>query len=128
MTESFTQSQKLQGIVLWILTGLLAAIFLIAGVPKLVGAEGWIRHFAVWGYPDWFRPIVGAVEVISAVLLVVPRLASFGACGIVVIMAGATYTHLHCVPDEAGRVAITLTLFGLAAVVGYARRPWKQSR
>ena len=107
----------------WVLSALLAFVFLMAGVPKLAGAEGHIRHFVVWGYPDWFRIVVGSVETVSAALLLIPRLAFWGALGIVVIMAGATYTHLVRVPEEAGRAPFTLGLLSLAAVVAWARRP-----
>jgi putative oxidoreductase len=113
--------------IVWLPSLLLTVIFLMAGLPKLAGAEGHIRHFVTWGYPDWFRLVVGAVEVTSAVLLLVPRLAFFGALGIAVIMSGATYTHLIRVPEEAGRAPFTLTLLALALLVAYCRRP-RQSR
>jgi putative oxidoreductase len=108
---------------LWGLSVLLAFVFVMAGVPKLTGAEAHVRHFERWGYPDWFRLVVGLVEVGSAALLLVPRFASAGAAGIVVIMAGATYTHLVRAPAEAGRAPFTLTLLALALLVGYLRRP-----
>jgi uncharacterized membrane protein YphA (DoxX/SURF4 family) len=95
----------------------------MAGVPKLAGAEAHVRHFEVWRYPDWFRLVVGAIETASAVLLLVPRFAFAGALGIAVVMAGATYTHLIRVPEEAGRAPFTLSLMGLALFVAYCRRP-----
>lgn len=107
----------------WILSALLAVFFLIAGLPKLLGAQAHIQHFAGWGYPDWFRLVVGTTEVTSAVLLLVPRFAYVGAAGIAVVMAGATYTHVVRVPEEAGRAPLTLTLLVLAVLIGYARRP-----
>jgi putative oxidoreductase len=118
---SITQVGRL-GIV-WLPSLLLAFIFLMAGLPKLAGSEAHVRHFVTWGYSDWFRPVVGAIEVTSAVLLLVPRLAFFGALGIAVIMFGATYTHLIRVPEEAGRAPFTLTLLALALLVAYFRRP-----
>jgi uncharacterized membrane protein YphA (DoxX/SURF4 family) len=108
---------------LWLLSILLAFVFVMAGLPKLQGVPGHVRAFAHWGYPDWFRVVVGGAEVASAILLLVPRLAFFGALGIAVIMAGATYTHVVRVPAEAGRAPFTLTLLALAALVAYARRP-----
>ena len=110
-------------VAIWVLSVLLTFVFLMAGVPKLAGAQAHVQHFATWGYPDWFRLVVGAVEVGSAVLLLIPRVAFFGAAGIAVIMAGATYTHLVRVPEEASRAPLTLSLLALAVVVGYARRP-----
>lgn len=107
----------------WILSGLLAVFFLMAGLPKLLGAQAHIQHFAAWRYPDWFRLVVGTTEVTSAVLLLVPRFAYLGAAGIAIVMAGATYTHVVRVPEEAGRAPLTLTLLVLAVLIGYARRP-----
>jgi uncharacterized membrane protein YphA (DoxX/SURF4 family) len=113
---------KLKTAGVWIVSGLLAALFLRAGIPKLMGAEGWLRHFARWGYPDWFCLVVGMVEVASAVVVLIPKLATLGACDAVVVMAGATYTHLFRAPDEGGRAVFTLALLLLAAVVWYMRR------
>ena len=110
-------------VAIWVLSLLLTFVFLMAGIPKLAGVQGHVQHFARWGYPDWFRLVVGAVEVGSAVLLLIPRFAFFGAAGIAVIMAGATYTHLVRVPEEASRAPLTLSLLALAAIVGFARRP-----
>src|SRR5262245_34212641 len=105
--------------IVWLATILLAFVFLMAGVPKLAGSEAHIRHFVTWGYPDWFRLVVGAIEATSAILLLVPRLAFVGALGIAVIMTGATYTHVVRVPEEAGRAPFTLTLLALALLVAY---------
>jgi uncharacterized membrane protein YphA (DoxX/SURF4 family) len=105
----------------WVISALLAAMFLMAGVPKLLGVTAHVEHFAHWGYPDWFRLVVGAIETSSAVLLLVPRTAAVGAAGIMTIMLGATYTHLFRAEDEAGRVPFTMALFLLAALAAYLR-------
>lgn len=118
-----TGKSKAGTIAVWVLSVLLAIVFLIAGVPKLLGAQGHVEHFARWGYPDWFRLVVGTVEVVSAILLMIPRLAYLGALSIAVIMVGATYTHVLRAPDEAGRVPLTLSLLALAVLIAYARRP-----
>ena len=115
------------GIAIWVLSVLMALFFLIAGLPKLLGAQGHIEHFATWRYPDWFRLVVGTVEVVSAILLLISRVAYLGAAGIAVIMMGATYTHVLRVPEEAGRAPLTLTLLALAVLVGYARRPKRKT-
>lgn len=113
---------KLKTAGVWIVSVLLAALLLLAGIPKLMGGEGWVRHFARWGYSDWFRLVVGAAEVASAVLLLIPKLATLGVCGVIVVMAGATYTHLFRASDEGGRAVFTLAVLLLAAVVGFLRR------
>ena len=73
-----------------------------------------------WGFA---RLLVGTVEVVAAVLLLIPRAAFVGASVIVVLMAGATYTHLFRATGEGGSAAVTVVLLALAAIVGYARRP-----
>ena len=115
-------SSKLKTAGIWTLSILLAALFVVTGAPKLLGAEGWVHHFARWGYPDWLRLVIGGLEVGAAALLCIPRLATVGAGVVVVVMAGASYTHLFRAPDEAGRAAFTLTVLLVAAVVGYLRR------
>ncbi len=118
-----TPRSKRRTIALWVLSGLLAALFLMAGGSKLAGVERHVQGFEHWGWPDWMRLVVGAVEVTSAVLLLIPRTAFFGAGTLVVVMAGATYTHLFRADDEGGMAAATLVLLGLAALVAHARRP-----
>lgn len=117
------QRSKGKTIALWVLSGVLAALFLMAGGSKLAGAEQHVKGFAHWGWPAWMRLAVGAVEVTSAILLLVPRAAFFGAGALVVVMAGATYTHLFRADGEGGMAALTVVLLGLAGLVVYARRP-----
>lgn len=117
-----TERSKGKTIALWVLSGLLAALFLMAGGSKLAGVEPHMSNFVRWGHPDWLRLVVGVVEVASAVLLLVPRLAVFGAGGLMMVMAGATYTHLFRATGEVGMAAATLLLLALSGLVAYARR------
>jgi uncharacterized membrane protein YphA (DoxX/SURF4 family) len=113
-------------IAVWV-SRLLAAMFLFAGLRKLLGADVDIQHFAAWRYPDWLRFVVGSIEVGSAVLLLIPRVTSLGAAGISVTLLWAGYTFLVRVPEESWRALPTLTLLVIVAVVGYARRPQRLS-
>lgn len=106
-----------------VLSGLLVALFLMAGGSKLAGAEQHVQAFARHGWPHWLRLVVGVVEVTSAVLLLIPRVAFFGGCALVVVMAGATYTHLFRATDEAGEAVFTIIPLSLAALVASALRP-----
>jgi uncharacterized membrane protein YphA (DoxX/SURF4 family) len=73
---------------------LLTLAFMIAALPKLVGAHVWIVKFIKWGYPRWFLFAVGSLELVGAALLLIPRLAKYGAIVLAVVMVGAGYTHL----------------------------------
>lgn len=76
----------------WVLTVPLAALFLLAGAGKF-GAEA-TANFHKFGYGDAFRVFIGIAELAGAVGLLVPRLAAWAAWGLVLIMAGAVYTHV----------------------------------
>lgn len=114
---------KAKTIALWVVSGVLAALYLMAGGSKLAGVEMHVKNFARWGWPDGMRVVVGAVEVTSAVLILMPRTAFVGACALMLVMAGATYTHLFRATGEGGMAVATLVLLGLAALVAHARRP-----
>lgn len=52
-----TELGKTTSVGLWILTGLLSALYLFTGGTKLMGMEMHVEHFAQWGYPQWFSPV-----------------------------------------------------------------------
>jgi putative oxidoreductase len=105
---------------LWVVTSLLACLFVLAGVMKFVNPE-MAEHFVQWGYPDWFRILIGVVEVGGALVLLLPRTACYAAGALAVVMAGAVFTHL--LHGEASQTAVPFVLLGLLVLVGYARRP-----
>lgn len=80
-------------VALWLVTLLIALTMFDAGVGKFKNATGWQHWFVeVWGYPGWFRVFIGVGEIVGAVLLLWPRLASYAASGLIVIMLGAFVT------------------------------------
>jgi uncharacterized membrane protein YphA (DoxX/SURF4 family) len=105
---------------LWALTGLLACLFAFAGSTKFVSPDA-TRLFAEFGYPDWFRVLIGVVEVGGALALLLPRTAFYAAGALAVVMVGAVFTHLRA--GEVPQAVVPLVLLGLLALVGYARRP-----
>jgi uncharacterized membrane protein YphA (DoxX/SURF4 family) len=120
LSRERTGPLSVQATALWLATLALAAVFFWTGVRKVLGAGGWVAGFTRWGYPSWFRVLIGVVEVSSAVLLLVPRLAVLGALGIAVTMVGAVAS---LVKHGASRsIATPLACFCLALVIGWARR------
>ena len=119
-------------IVLWTLSLLLAAMFLLSGSGKLTNAQasGGLRfdeQFVAWGYPSWFRFVVGAAEIAGAIGLLVPRLRFFAATGLVGVMLGAVATHLA--NAEAVAAPIPLVLASLVGTVAWMTRPtWVMAR
>ena len=78
----------------WLPAILLVLIFVPQGLAKFDDASGWARAFRLWGYPDWFRITIGALELLAALLLITGRAAVLGAMTIMVIMLGGMATHL----------------------------------
>jgi putative oxidoreductase len=103
----------------WALQGILAAAFLAAGAAKLAGVPYMVELFEQIGLGQSFRIVTGAVEVIGAVALVVPSLASVGALWLGGTMIGAVATHVFILHTSAVP-AIVLGL--LNALVVYLRR------
>jgi putative oxidoreductase len=104
----------------WLVSLFLAFVFMRAGVDKFSDDSGWARAFVVWGFPAWFRVLIGALEVAAALLLLVPRAAPVGAILIIVIMLGGMGTHI--VHDQARHVRSEVLPIILATAILYARR------
>lgn len=103
MNNTITNTQKLTNLTgakntaLWILQILTAAAFLIAGSAKLFGNPLMIESFDKIGLGQWFRYLTGTIEVVSAVLLLVPRLSPVGALLLICTMFGAISAHLFVI-------------------------------
>jgi putative oxidoreductase len=117
-----TKSRIAKEVVIWIVTLLVALVCLRSGLMKMPGVPGvefWMRDFARWGYPDWFRMVVGIAELLAFVLLLVPRSAGFGASIFAVVMLGAIFTH--ATHGESARLPFNVLLLALSAIVLLAR-------
>ena len=104
---------------LWIVRGLLAFVFLGAGGAKLYGVPLMVEEFGHMGLGQWFRYFTGSLEVLGALLILLPSLAAFGALLLICIMIGATIMH-HLVIG--GSAVPALVLLALSAVVAIAKR------
>jgi uncharacterized membrane protein YphA (DoxX/SURF4 family) len=95
--NSQTKSDRLsrvKNLGLWTLQVLTAAVFLMAGLGKLSGQPAMVETFEKIGIGQWFRYVTGGIEVVSAILLVIPRVTPVGATLLVCTMIGAVLTHL----------------------------------
>lgn len=79
----------------WLVSGVLFVIFLGAGLTKLAGTEMAVQMFDQFGYPAWFMYLTGALEVIGAVLVVIPGARFLGGVILALVALGATSTHLR---------------------------------
>jgi putative oxidoreductase len=114
-----TGQRKAWNVVLWVLQIGAALMFFAAGGPKLLGDPQMVGVFETIGLGQWFRYATGGIEVLSALLLLIPRLAGVGALLLVGVMVGAVLTHLLVVHSSP---AIPLTLLVVVAVIAWGRR------
>ena len=105
---------------LWTAQIAAAALFLFAGTLKLAGAAPMVQVFAAIGVGQWFRYVTGTIEIVSALLLLVPSLAFFGASALMVTMIGAVFTHLVIV---GGNPTPAIALLAVTLAIAWARRP-----
>jgi len=112
--------------VLWIVQGLLGAMFLLAGIPKLVMSAEQMAAPGPIQFPVAFVRFIGVCEILGAIGMIVPGitgikpgLTPLAAAGLVIIMIGATVTNI--VDGPAPAAVITVVLGALAAFVVYGR-------
>ena len=119
-----SKGRFIKEVVLWIIALFLALVCLRSGLmkmPSVPGVQFWMRDFHRWGYPDWLRLAVGVAELVSFALLLVPRVAGYGAAIFAIVMIGAIYTH--ATHNESARLPFNLLLLALSLITVYARRP-----
>lgn len=111
---------KVLKVLLWVLTVGAAVGIGLAGGTKFTSSAMWIGLFTLWSYPVWFVYVIGALELSGAVLLLVPRFATYAAVLLGVIMTGAVGTLLMN-PGELGATPAIGNLVALA-IIGFSRR------
>lgn len=96
-----------------------AGIFLMVGGAKLAGAAPMVATFEQIGIGQWFRYVTGGLEVVCAILLLIPRAAALGAALLAATMVGAIATHLLIV---GGSPVVAIALLVITSVVAWRRR------
>lgn len=116
-------------IILWILQGVIAVVFLMAGGMKMTQSKEFLKEKV----GDWIDPVdikvlklIGLLEVLGAVGVIVPMAFGFmpmlvplAAIGLALTMVGASFVHLQ--RKEYKEVAINLILLLMIGVVAVGR-------
>jgi DoxX-like family len=121
---ALTRRRNLMNTALWIITGLLAAVFLVAGSSKLfipreklakAPGGGWVLDFSAG-----FVKALGAVEILGALGLILPALLDIApvlvplaALGLGLIMIGAAIVEFR--RQEFKHVLVNLTYLAMGA-------------
>jgi len=106
---------NVQGIVSWGLQLVVAGILLQTLFFKFTGAAESVYIFSTLGVEPWGRILSGMVELVAAILLLVPATTTVGAVLALAVMAGAIGSHLTVLGIEI--MGDGGLLFGLALLV-----------
>ena len=114
-------------IFLWVLQGLLAAVFMAHGLMFLFPPESMVAAMNA-SIPPALRLFIGAAEVVAAIGLTLPGLTRIkpwlipsAAAGLMFVTSSATI--LHVTRGEVPQAITTVILFALVTFVAYMR--WK---
>jgi uncharacterized membrane protein YphA (DoxX/SURF4 family) len=103
----------------------MAAFFVfVAAAPKLTGSHQSVHEFGLIGAGQWFRYLVGIIEVAGAIGLLVPGLAGLAAAWLAADMVGATITNATVLRNTTfgPNVWMTLILCAVFVLLAYGRR------
>lgn len=93
-------SQKLLKLISWTLKLLLAASFIISVfMHELSSNPETLKHFISFGFNAIFMYFIGVSELVLAIAIFIPRLSVMAALGLIIIMIGASYSHLILAKD-----------------------------
>jgi uncharacterized membrane protein YphA (DoxX/SURF4 family) len=123
-SPSTNTTDRKSNVVLWIIQGLLALLFLVAGVAKLVMPIAEMTKGT--SLSGLFLRFIGVAEVLGAIGLILPGLlrirrdlTPLAAAGLVIIMVGATVVNLQ--GGQKAAAVITAVAGLLSAFVAYRR-------
>jgi len=86
-------TDKTKNIIALVLAVIVGAWMVLAGVGKLTGNEQAAEVFIKSGFPSWFMPLAGVLEIAGAIGLFIPAVRRWAAMCLIGLMCGALYTH-----------------------------------
>jgi putative oxidoreductase len=89
-----SEMKKPMVITSWVLQVIVAAIFVMAAIPKHTGDAGSVAMFEVLGAEPVGRYAAGSLELLAAILILIPRTIALGGVLSLGIMSGAIFSHL----------------------------------
>jgi putative oxidoreductase len=110
-----SQPSLLQAVPGWLLSALLALVFLWAGSMKLMSRPNMVHEFAQVGLGQWFRYFTGILEVAGAIGMMVPPVSRWGAVVLATVMSGAIVAHFIVLHSSPMLPAILLVMVLVAA-------------
>lgn len=119
-TDSRSAVGRGKNIGLWTLQSLLAGVYMLSALPKLVADHQTIADFARLGFSPVAMYVIAGLEIAGAVALLTPRLCGFAALAFVGLMIGATVATVLGI--GAGQAILPGIVLVVVAVVAWGRR------
>jgi putative oxidoreductase len=99
----------------WVLKVVFGLAFMAAGGAKIYGPPAMVAEFDAVGLGQWFRYLTGTLEIIGAILLLMPGTTGFGALLLAAICGGAFLAQLFALHgDIIHAIVMALVLLAIA--------------
>jgi uncharacterized membrane protein YphA (DoxX/SURF4 family) len=118
-TTVTTRRVRPGSVTLWAVQVVLAVGFVPTALMKLSGSPVMVDMFADIGAGQWFRYVVGTLELAGAIGLLIPRLCGLAALGLAGVMAGAVVTNVFVLGYSP---VVALGYLLVAATIAWFRR------
>jgi hypothetical protein len=90
----------------------IAAVFIVSAVPKLLGQQTMIDIFAAIGLGQWLRVATGLVEGLGSVLILIPAVSGLGAILVLLVDAGAFIAQVGVLHGDIVHTIVIALLIG----------------
>jgi putative oxidoreductase len=98
----------------------LGLLFVVIGSLTVAGRKMFVENFRRFGYPQWFRIVIGSLEALGGIGLLIgiwlPWLAALASAGLTLVMVGAFLTEVRT-REPLQKVVLPLVMGALAIVV-----------
>ena len=84
----------------WVLKIVFALAFIGAGGAKIYGPPAMVAEFDAVGLGQWFRYFTAVLEIIGAILLLMPKTTGFGALLLAGVCGGAFFAQLFALHGD----------------------------
>jgi uncharacterized membrane protein YphA (DoxX/SURF4 family) len=128
MTTATANRLSWKTIAIWIARILMAALFVFAAVMKLTSQPMMVEEFglfAAYGIGQWFRLLTGALELIGAVVVLIPTVSGIGALLLLIIDIGAFFAQIIVIHQD---FVHTIIIAAILAALVFVQRGQISSR
>lgn len=115
---------KTRNIINWVLAGLVAFIFIGSAVSKLTMDEKMLADMAKMGLNEANIHTLGIIEIVAAILFLIPRTSIIGSLLLMAYMGGAIATCLQQAQPMLPAISISVFVW----IVAFVRNPELSNR